>query len=399
MKLSLLAIATLAASHAAAADNLITNGSFEQDVISSKWTLLDDLTGWQRDGAQFEVQTTRLGLIDAQDGSQYIELDSTANYAIYQNVSTTAGQSYEVSFYYSPRIKDNSETNKAEVQWNGETILELNGDTRGWQSFTLTVTADSDTSELRFIGTGTDDTLGALLDNVSVTKKDNCYTGIFGINDYGSAETGYVYKFNLSDNTYSVIAGVNNTASNIANTDGKLFFMEQLDKTTKASKLWSLDLETGAQTEEASATSWPIYRSAVTPDGQFLRSTSKTYMYDFDLATGNKTVLGKMRYSGDSFKHGDVAYSADNNTLYVLTGKALYTIDESDMTLTLIGEHGINWASGLAIADDGTMYVSGRMPGQNAKIYTIDASTAAATLVMDAPEHINDLTFVDNYCD
>ncbi|WP_171041736.1 hypothetical protein [Pseudoalteromonas phenolica] len=43
-------------------------------------------------------------------------------------------------------------------------------------------------------------------------------------------------------------------------------------------------------------------------------------MYDYNLQTGEKTVLGKMRYSGDSFSHGDVAYSFDNNILYVLTG-------------------------------------------------------------------------------
>ena len=106
-----------------------------------------------------------------------------------------------------------------------------------------------------------------------------------------------------------------------------------------------------------------------------------------------------MRYSGDSFSHGDVAYSADNNVLYVLTGQSLYTIDDGSMELTLIGEHGINWASGLAIADDGTLYVSGRKAGENAKIYSVNPQTADSSYVMDAPEHINDLTFVDNYCE
>ncbi|MGB0989053.1 MAG: hemolysin-type calcium-binding protein, partial [Pseudoalteromonas spongiae] len=104
-------------------------------------------------------------------------------------------------------------------------------------------------------------------------------------------------------------------------------------------------------------------------------------------------------YSGDKFKHGDIAYSADNNTLYVLTGKALYTIDPSTMDLTLVGEHAINWASGLAISEEGTLYVSGRRAGENAKIYSLDPQTAAATYVMDTPARINDLTYVKNYCD
>ncbi|TMP80796.1 hemolysin-type calcium-binding protein [Pseudoalteromonas phenolica] len=398
MKLSLIAMSSLFASQFAFADNLITNGSFEQDVVNSKWTLLNTVTGWQNDGARFEIQTSRLEIINAQKGNQYIELDSTANYSIYQNIATEAGQSYEVSFYYSPRIQGNSSTNKAEVKWNGQTVLSLNSTTRGWQSFNVTVTADSDLSELRFVGTGKNDSLGAFIDNVSVTKKQACHTGIFGINNYGDLETGYVYKFDLESKTYSVVAGAQNTASNIASHNGKLYFMEQLDSKTKASKLWSLDLETGTQTAESDATSWPIYRSAVSADGQSLRATSKTYMYDYDLQTGEKTVLGKMRYSGDRFSHGDVAYSPDSNTLYVLTGKSLYTIDDSNMDLTLIGHHGINWASGLAISDDGTLYVSGRISGENAKIYSVNPQTAVATYVMDAPEHINDLTFVDNYC-
>ncbi|KZN48721.1 DUF642 domain-containing protein [Pseudoalteromonas luteoviolacea] len=398
MKLSLFAMSTLFASQIANAGNLVTNGSFEQDVIKSKWKILDSVTGWQSEGAKFEIQTSRLGIISAQDGKQYIELDSTSNHSVFQSLATEAGKAYEVSFYYSPRVSGNNQTNKVDVKWNGTTVLNLNATQRGWQSFTLSVEATSSSSEIRFTGTGTNDSLGGFIDDVAVTEKQACHTGIFGINNYGSAQTGYVYKFDLETNTYSVVAGAQNTASNIASHNGKLYFMEQLDSGTKASKLWSLDLETGVQVAEADAKSWPIYRSAVTESGQSLRATSKTYMYDYNLQTGEKTVLGKMRYSGDSFSHGDIAYSADNNTLYVLTGKSLYTIDDASMALTWIGDHGINWASGLAISDDGTLYVSGRVSGENAKIYSVDPQTAAATYVMDAPEHINDLTFVDNYC-
>ncbi|MBQ4810368.1 DUF642 domain-containing protein [Pseudoalteromonas luteoviolacea] len=398
MKFSLFALSSLFASQIATADNLVTNGSFEQDVVKSKWTLLSTVTGWQRAGAKFEIQTSRLGIINAQDGNQYIELDSTANHSVFQTVATEAGKTYEVSFYYSPRVIGNNQTNKVDVKWNGTTVLNLNATQRGWQSFTLSLEATSSSSELRFTGAGTNDSLGGFIDNVVVTEKQACHTGIFGINNYGSSETGYVYKFDLETNTFSVVAGAQNTASNIASHNGKLYFMEQLDSGTKASKLWSLDLETGAQVAEADAKSWPIYRSAVTASGQSLRATSKTYMYDYNIQTGEKTVLGKMRYSGDSFSHGDIAYSADNNTLYVLTGKSLYTIDDSSMELTLVGHHGINWASGLAISDEGTLYVSGRVAGESAKIYTVNPQTAVSTYVMDAPKHINDLTFVDNYC-
>ena len=40
-----------------------------------------------------------------------------------------------------------------------------------------------------------------------------------------------------------------------------------------------------------------------------------------------------------------------------------------------------------------SMY-SGRESKENAKIYTLDQNTAAATFVMDGPAHVNDLTYV-----
>ncbi|MBQ4813068.1 DUF642 domain-containing protein [Pseudoalteromonas luteoviolacea] len=398
LKSSVLLITALTASQSALADdNLISNGSFEQSGnITGTWKLFNELPGWQRSGARFEIQTDRLGLIQPQDGSQYLELDSTSNYNAYQTFATEAGKRYVISFYYSPRVANNAQTNQATVSWDGQVVANLNGTSRGWQHVTVTVTANSSQSTLTFSGSGTSDSYGALIDNVSVTA--DCVTGLFGINNFGDAGNGYIFNFDVENGTYSKVAGVSHTASNIASKDGVLYFMEQNDKATKASTLWSLDLDGNVETAVTNATSWPIYRSAISDDGLSLRATSKTYMYDYDLATGAKTVLGKLKYAGDDFSHGDIAYSADNNVLYVLTGKALYTLDTADMTLTEIGKHGVNWASGLAISDDGTLYVSGRQSGQNAKIYTLNPNTGVATYIMDGPEHINDLTFVDNYC-
>ncbi|BDF93590.1 DUF642 domain-containing protein [Pseudoalteromonas sp. KAN5] len=403
MKKSFFKLATLpliiASGFAAASTNLVTNGSFENTAtISGQWSLLNNLPGWQRsNNAKFEIQTNRLGLITAQEGVQYLELDSTANYHVMQTLDTEADHNYEISFYYSARVSGNTTTNKAEVYWDGELLDTLNSTTRGWQKFTYTVKASSSATELKFAGAGKSDSLGALIDNVQVTAK--CASGLYGINNFGSNEDGFVYHIDTQTNTYSTVAGLTNTASNIASHDGVLYFMEQLDSTTKESQILSLDLATNEQALVTSATSYPIYRSVMSADGTTLRATSKTYMYDFDLTTGDKTVLGKLSFPGDSFADGDIAYSADNNILYVLTGKALYTLDQGSMELSLVGEHNVAQASGIAIAADGTIYVSGRVKGENAKIYMLDQNTAAATFVMDGPSHVNDLTFVDsNYC-
>ena len=395
---------TIATSIALANTNLVTNGSFENTnavtANSGQWQLFSDIPHWDRSGyAKFEIQTNKLGLIAAQDGMQYLELDSTSNYGIVQNIATQAGKKYELSFYYSARIVGNNHTNKAEVKWNGNSLAVINSSAKGWTKYTFNVEATNANSVLEFIGRGSSDSVGALLDNVSLTEVPApcaVTTGLYGINNFGSETEGYVYHFNPESNAVTVVAGITNTASNIASNEGVLYFMQQLDSTTKASQIFSLDLASNVQAEVANSTSFPIYRSAITPDGLSLRATSKTYMYDFDLATGNKTVLGKLSYSGDTFADGDIAYSNDNNVLYVLTGKALYTLDEGSFELTLVGEHDINWASGIAIADDGTIYISGRENSENAKIYRLDQNTAEATFIMDGPSHINDLTFVSH---
>ncbi|MDP2635256.1 MULTISPECIES: DUF642 domain-containing protein [unclassified Pseudoalteromonas] len=389
----------LASSFTMASSNLVVNGSFEDTAqVSGTWSLFNKVPGWQRsDNAKFEIQTTALNIVPSQDGTQYIELDSTANYSVFQTLETQPQQNYEISFYYSARRDGDETTNKAKVYWDGELLDTLNATSRGWQKFTYTVKANSNSSELKFVGAGKSDSYGAFIDDVKVSTA--CASGLYGINNFGSNEEGYVYFFNTNTNTYSTVAGLNNTASNIASHNGVLYFMEQLDRSTKVSQILSLDLANNQQSLVSPTKSYPIYRSAMSADGTTLRATSKTYMYDFDLATGDKTVLGKLTYPGDSFSHGDIAYSADNNVLYVLTGKALYTVDQGSLELSLIGEHNVNWASGIAIADDGAIYVSGRESGENAKIYQLNQNTAEATFVMEGPSHLNDLTFVDgNYC-
>ncbi|MFC3033380.1 DUF642 domain-containing protein [Pseudoalteromonas fenneropenaei] len=404
MKFSLLSItlATLVTATPSLAANLVANGSFEQTPsFSSTWTLFDTLSGWQREGAKFEIQKTSLGIIAAQDGNQYLELDSTANYTAKQTIATTAGKSYVLTFYYSARVVNNTNTNRASVTWNGTEVIALNATTRGWQKVELQVTATSADSELAFKGMGTSDSYGALIDNVALVEKvsrPNCTTGLFAINNFGDPVEGYVYHLDPATGESTMLANLTNTASNIAAANGNLFFMEQTNSSNRDSTIWRYDLRTSSQSQVVATNSYPIYRSAVRDDGQALRATSQTYMYDFDLQTGAKTVLGKLSYAGDSFEHGDIAYSADGNVLYVLTGQALYTLATGSMELTKIGEHGINWASGLAITDSGEMYVSGRNSGENAKLYQLNPQTAEATFVMEGPRHINDLTFSGEQC-
>ena len=205
------------------------------------------------------------------------------------------------------------------MSFAGQQLATLNAVSRGWTHYQFTVTATNEQSELRFSGAGNSDSYGALIDNVVVTEQqdDNtttpgtedpqtCAAGLYGISGYNTS----AYAFNVSEQTYSFVKGIENTASNIAAHDGALYFLEQLDKSSKQSRCGEFAYNE-EQTAVANTVSWPIYRSTVTPDGSKLLASSKTYLYEFDMQTAKKTVLGKLKYSGDDFSHGDIAYSAD----------------------------------------------------------------------------------------
>ena len=154
-KLAVLPLA-IASGIAMAGTNLVENGSFENtDAVTDhngQWQLFDVIPSWTRStNAKFEIQTNELGIVPAQDGEKHIELDSTANYSISQAIATTAGNQYELSFYYSARVVGNEQTNKAEVFWNGESLAVVNSSTKGWTKYSFTVEADSASSVLSFV--------------------------------------------------------------------------------------------------------------------------------------------------------------------------------------------------------------------------------------------------------
>ena len=229
-----------------------------------------------------------------------------------------------------------------------------------------------------------------------VNADQSCLDGLFAIDRKAEAGQSSLYHLDLTNKTYSPLADSGIAVSNLAANNDTLIMFKRLDSETNASKIYQYDLSSGETTEIADTTSYPIKRSVMS-SADFILATSQTYMYQFDINTGAKTVLGKMQTNDadwDDFKHGDITYSLDGNTVYVINAKSLYTLDQSNMQLDKIGEHNLNWPSGIATAEDGTMYVSARNAGENAKIYAINPQTAEAQFVMEGPRHIADLTFV-----
>jgi hypothetical protein len=199
-----IALCVLAPLAAQAVPNLITNGSFETytgtTINNGQWTVVEGenashgakyLNGWQADATHgVELRNNVAGT--AQAGNIFVELDThwgkfegntqtdpCCNSWISQTVSTSVGQVYHLSYYYSPRGGSQSGDNQINVFWGdvqlgGGTFTNSgsgsahSGDWTNWQRFEFDVVGTGNTGTLKFADAGTPNTYGGSLDNVSL---------------------------------------------------------------------------------------------------------------------------------------------------------------------------------------------------------------------------------------
>lgn len=185
--------------------NMIVNGSFEDlsgsmNLDRNSWMVFDDITGWDTvSGPGIEIQTnSTLGKANAQDGNNYVELDShggsDTNAAMSQLLTgLTVGSIYELNFYYHARTNKDGNDNGINVFWDewlgtdltaftytdellsiddvkfNDTIVDgatpVNG---GWFQFNIELQATASSMALTFGADGKDNSLGGFIDNVSL---------------------------------------------------------------------------------------------------------------------------------------------------------------------------------------------------------------------------------------
>jgi len=172
--------------------NLIENGSFENPSLESGWDVFSsEETGWtiswtnfyegQPEEALLEIQKNHL--VTAQDGTQYVELDSDwgvlngepAGVSISQEIETIVGKEYTVEFYTHARPGTGAGENTLDFtivqEEESSTTYAING-TDEWVKHTFTFVAEEEETSIYFTYTGTENSLGIFLDNVSVTCGD-----------------------------------------------------------------------------------------------------------------------------------------------------------------------------------------------------------------------------------
>ncbi|MGB2740203.1 MAG: PEP-CTERM sorting domain-containing protein [Cognaticolwellia sp.] len=187
--------------------SLITNGSFEQlsfddnsaaygavnhinlesyATTGSTWDVFSSLPGWVTSaGSGIELQQNVV--TSSQDGSNHVELDSyfgigASNTVMTQSIgSLSVGSDYLLQFYYKPRTNILND-NGINVFWYDSAIdfnqnmlasfssESTSGLTPDWALQSVTFTAQAESMNLSFGSYGTQNTLGGLIDNVSLKQ-------------------------------------------------------------------------------------------------------------------------------------------------------------------------------------------------------------------------------------
>jgi len=161
--LSLLAFA----SHA----QLVSNGSFEENLqANGTWSIYSNLVGWTGI-SDIELRNNLSGA--AQDGKNYVELDTTGNMSMKQLVNLSGAGLYELSFWYSAREKRAAGDNGLSFSFGsltGSVLENTAGSQSGndWMNYKGQVALNGAT-ELIFSAIGTSNSYGGSLDNVVVT--------------------------------------------------------------------------------------------------------------------------------------------------------------------------------------------------------------------------------------
>lgn len=152
--------------------DLVTNGSFElPDISTGTYGLFSTIPGWTAGTGVIEIQDHVAG--SPYLGAQFMELDSNQSSSAYQDLATVAGETYTLSFAFSPRPGRPASDNILAIYWDGMLLDTLTadgsnlGDT-SWHVFTYTVMASGGTTRLQFADQGVSNSYGTYVDAVSV---------------------------------------------------------------------------------------------------------------------------------------------------------------------------------------------------------------------------------------
>ncbi|MEZ8859758.1 tandem-95 repeat protein [Vibrio sp. 10N.247.311.51] len=168
-------------------ETILLTESFENMANPAGWTVVskDPSEVWDFTNG---IEIERDGLIvDATDGDFYAELDPHKNTVMTTSIDTSDQDSLRVEFDYNPRQDGNSSSDMTFTVGNTAITLHADGtvtapegisvtldgpDNKGWYQVNAEFDVSSDATLIAFAGAGRSDSLGAFIDNITVTGID-----------------------------------------------------------------------------------------------------------------------------------------------------------------------------------------------------------------------------------
>lgn len=153
--------------------DLIQNGGFEDpDIATGSWSVFGAIPGWRLVfGTGIEIQDHVAG--SPFEGGQFVELDSHNNSGIAQDIATSSGGTYLLSFAFSARPGVSVMSNGVSIFWNGAFLDFITASGTGlldtnWTTHDYEVSATGGLTSLEFHSAGISDSLGGYIDGVSL---------------------------------------------------------------------------------------------------------------------------------------------------------------------------------------------------------------------------------------
>ncbi len=165
---------TLLSLPATAATNLIVNGGFENPTGVTTWTPFSPsvVPGWSGSNS-VEIWRTGFNGVPSYEGVQHAELNSTgaAPFSLFQDISTIAGQTYELSFAYRARANSSESFRVQASNTGGDMLSQVIDDhvVGQWSTFTQTFLATSGLTTISFTSITPSGTVANFLDDVRVS--------------------------------------------------------------------------------------------------------------------------------------------------------------------------------------------------------------------------------------
>lgn len=150
--------------------NLVVNGSFETPYQGGSWGLNNPILGWS-DVSGYSAPSLETGAggiygVTGFDGIQVMELDSTHNVVAEQTIGSFSG-TLTLSFLYAQRAGVSPTSGSFDVFWNSSLVGSFAPTSTAMSLYSTTVSSGA-INTLQFVGTGTQDSYGALIDKVSI---------------------------------------------------------------------------------------------------------------------------------------------------------------------------------------------------------------------------------------